>query len=82
MMKKRAKGVKVDLPRVTTVKKKDKTSESTLEQEYVEVFHPYSLPHQGLFTENDSLEQPSPLKDYPSNATPGVGVSIAFGPKA
>ncbi len=82
-MKKRSRRVKVGPRRVTAVKKdKNKTREGTLEQEYIGIFQPYPLPHQGLLTENDSLEQPSPMKDYPSTATPGVGISIGFQLKA
>jgi hypothetical protein len=81
-MKKTPRCGKVVLRRVTTVKKKnEKPGESTLEQEYVGVFQPHVLPHQGLFTDNNSLEQPSPLTDYPSTATPGVGVSIELQPR-
>lgn len=49
-----------------------KARESTVEQEYNSVFLPHPLPYQGLYTDEDSLEQPSALKYVPTTATPTV----------
>jgi len=40
-----------------------------IEHEYRKVFLPYQLPYQGIYTEDDSLEQPSALKYVPSTTT-------------
>jgi hypothetical protein len=61
--------------------KRRRVRQTTLEKKYIGVFQPNPLPYQGIFTGNESLEQPSPLKDYPSTATPGVGVSIELQPR-
>jgi hypothetical protein len=53
------------------VKKADKTV-SELERNYQTVFVSFPLPYQGLYTEDDSLEQPSAYKYVPSTATPSV----------
>jgi hypothetical protein len=42
---------------------------SEIEHEYRKVFLPHQLPYQGIYTEDDSLEQPSALKDVPSITT-------------
>jgi hypothetical protein len=45
---------------------------ATTEQNYVQIFTPHPLPYQGLYTDEDSLEQPSQLKYVPSTTTPSV----------
>jgi hypothetical protein len=42
------------------------------EQDYVQIFSPHSLPYRGLYTEEDTLEQPSQLIYVPSTTTPSV----------
>ncbi len=42
------------------------------EQNYVQIFTPHPLPYQGLYTDEDSLEQPSQLIYVPSTTTPCV----------
>lgn len=56
------------------MKKQTKKTEKALEKEYLEIFAPHPLPYQGLYTDDDSLEQPSPLKVFPTTATPGISV--------
>lgn len=56
--------------------KKETKKPATLEQEYLQTFAPRQLPYQGLYTDEDSLEQPSPLKYFPSTATPGIEMDI------
>jgi hypothetical protein len=46
--------------------------QNKLEQQYQQLFTPYLLPYQGLYTDADSLEQPSALKYVPTTATPNV----------
>lgn len=46
----------------------------TLEHEHGRIFLPVPLPYQGLYTDDDSLEQPSALKVYPTTTTPGAEV--------
>ncbi len=76
-MKKRPAYGKVSLRGVARLKRKRRKAQKiTLEQEYVRLFQSNRLADQGFLAENENLEQPSPLKDYPSTATPGVGVSI------
>jgi len=52
--------------------KKAKQGPATIEQNYVQLFTPHPLPYQGLYTDEDSLEQPSQLKYVPSTTTPSV----------
>ena len=80
-MKKRAKSDKVQLKRPTVKKNKKTAQKGTLEKEYIQVFQFRPVLHQGFATDDDSLEQPSPLKDYPSTATPGAGVSVDVQPR-
>ncbi len=47
-----------------------------LEKEYLETFAPHPLPYQELYTDEDSLEQPSPLKVVFTTATPGVSAGL------
>ena len=50
--------------------KKTKTvKKSEIERDYQRIFIPHQLPYQGIITEDDSLEQPSPLKYVPSTTT-------------
>ena len=48
----------------------------TLEDKYRKLFSPVSLPYQGLYTDEDSLEQPSALRVWPTTTTPGVEVDV------
>lgn len=43
-----------------------------IERKYLTVFSPHTLPSQGVYTDEDSLEQPSALKYVPTTATPRV----------
>ena len=58
------------------VKKSKRTKKRTakIEREYQRIFTPHSLPYHGLYTEEDSLEQPSELKLVPTTSTPYVEV--------
>lgn len=53
-------------------KKTKKKAPNTLEEAYEEFFTPHPLPYQGIYTDADSLEQPSPLKFFYTTATPAV----------
>jgi hypothetical protein len=53
-------------------KARTKTPTKTIEREYQETFTPRTLPYQGLYTDEDSLEQPSELEYVPTTATPNV----------
>lgn len=50
--------------------KKEKKKERQIERDYRTVFSPISLPYQGIFTDEDSLEQPSALRYVPTTAAP------------
>jgi hypothetical protein len=55
------------------MKKKGKVQQARpVEKQYLKVFSPHPLPFQGLYTDEDSLEQPSALKYVPTTATPSV----------
>ena len=56
--------------------KKPKKAPSKLEREYLEMFAPRPLPYQGLYTDEDTLEQPSPLKVVFTTATPGGSAGL------
>ena len=43
-----------------------------IENDYLQVFVPRPLLSQGLYTDEDSLEQPSELQDVPSTSAPSV----------
>lgn len=43
-----------------------------VEKQYLKIFSPHPLPFQGLYTDEDTLEQPSALKYVPTTATPNV----------
>jgi len=51
-----------------------KTRPTTTEQNYLRIFTPHPLPYQSLYTEEDSLEQPSQLKYVSTTTTPNVVV--------
>ena len=53
-------------------KKRIKVPASEIEQQYRQMFTSYPLPYHGIYTDEDSLEQPSALKYVPSTSTPGV----------
>lgn len=54
----------------TGAQKKKETT--TTENNYLQIFTPHPLPYQGLYTDEDSLEQPSQLKYVHSTTTPNV----------
>jgi hypothetical protein len=56
----------------TPTGKRIKTRPATPEQKYLQIFTPHPLPYQGLYTEEDSLEQPSELQEIPSTSSPFV----------
>jgi len=60
-------------------KQAKKTRGSSVERDYQTIFTPHSLPYQGLYTDEDSLEQPSALKYVPTTATPTPDESIEHG---
>jgi hypothetical protein len=51
---------------------KKKTGPSPLERDYLHTFTHRQLPYQGLYTDEDSLEQPSELMDVPSISVPSI----------
>ncbi len=53
----------------TPTGKQTKRTEA-IEHDYLQTFTPHPLPYQGLYTDEDSLEQPSQLKYVPSTTTP------------
>jgi hypothetical protein len=64
------------------LKKKGKGQQAkAIEKEYLKVFSPHPLPFQGLYTDEDSLEQPSALKYVPTTATPNA-VTLQLRPNA
>lgn len=52
--------------------KPDQVRPAKIEQDYTRMFTAYPLPYQGLYTDDDSLEQPSQLKSVPSITTPSI----------
>jgi len=56
----------------TPTGKRTKARPKNTEQDYLQIFTPHPLPYQGLYTEEDSLEQPSQLKYVSSTTTPNV----------
>ncbi len=54
-------------------KKGAQKAQKALEVDYLKLFTPLPLPYQGVYTDEDSLEQPSALKYVPSTTTPNVG---------
>jgi len=53
--------------------KRTKSTKTTrIEKEYDKIFVPYSLPYRGIYTDNDSLEQPSALEVVPTTASPAM----------
>jgi hypothetical protein len=50
--------------------KPDEARPAKIEEDYSRVFTPHPLPYHGIFTEQDSLEQPSQLIYVPSTTTP------------
>jgi hypothetical protein len=67
---------KKSLERRPPVKKLKKPRKHAIEREYESVFSPHPLPYQGIYTDDDSLEQPSALKYVPSTTTPATGVTV------
>jgi len=45
---------------------------SRIEQQYLQVFKPHSLPREGPYPEEESLEQPSELIYVPATSTPAA----------
>jgi hypothetical protein len=72
-MKKHLTSGKVRLMRHPVKKQKPpKKRNKTIEQEYQQTFTPHTLPYQGIYSDDDSLEQPSELKYVPTTSTPRV----------
>ncbi len=46
--------------------------ESKAQRQHKDIFVPYQLPYQGLYTDRDSLEQPSALESVPTTASPAA----------
>lgn len=59
-------------PKKAKIAEKSDKTVSELEHSYQTFFVPFPLPYQGLYTEDDSLEQPSPYKYVPSTTTPNI----------
>ncbi|HWG22252.1 MAG TPA: hypothetical protein VG225_17135 [Terracidiphilus sp.] len=58
-----------------SVKKKEKESQTPspaeeIEKQYLQLFAAFPLPYNGLYTDDDSLEQPSAQKYVPSTTMP------------
>lgn len=58
-----------------SVKKKGKEPQTKsptveLEKQYLQTFTAFPLPYQGVYTDDDSLEQPSALKYVPTTSSP------------
>ena len=58
-----------------SVKKKEKESHSQtpaveIEKQYLQIFTAFPLPFGGVYTDDDSLEQPSALKYVPTTSSP------------
>ncbi len=51
---------------------KKQATPSQLEREHLQMFASRKLPYQGLYTDADSLEQPSELMDVPSISVPSI----------
>lgn len=76
-MKKRKKGGKVYSSRPSVEKQKGpRKFKKSIEREYQQIFTPHPLPFQGIYTDSDSLEQPSALKYVDSTTTPVIEVAI------
>lgn len=54
-------------------RKPEQARPAKVEQDYTQRFTAHPLPYQGIYTDEDSLEQPSQLKYVPSTTTPSVG---------
>lgn len=77
-MKTRASSVKKVSPTREAMKtKKENGRRRGIEREYETVFSPHPLPYQGIYTDEDSLEQPSALRYVPTTATPAVEPATA-----
>lgn len=59
---------------VKTQKKQPKKSVKTkkIEKEYLQLFTPQSLPHHGMYLEEESLEQPSEFIYLPATTAPAA----------
>lgn len=72
-MKKQSRSGKVYSLRCPVKKQEQpKRRKKTLEKNYQQLFTPHPLPYQGVYTDEDSLEQPSALKYVPTTTTPSV----------
>jgi hypothetical protein len=47
-------------------------NEQPFQIQYQRLFTSFPLPHNGLYTDDDNLEQPSPLKYVPTTSTPST----------
>jgi len=77
--KKRAKQLRTQrnpIKGVAMKTRKDKMPETqkdkTLQVQYQKLFTSFPLPYNGLYTDEDSLEQPSAFKYVLTNATPSI----------
>lgn len=71
-MRKRTKNSTITTSR-TRLKNHTQTKKSkAIEREYQQTFTPNPLPYRGLYTDPDSLEQPSALKNVPTTSAPNV----------
>jgi hypothetical protein len=76
-MKKINKSHKVNSSRIALRKQKQpRKSKKQIEREYQQIFTPHPLPFNGIYTDSDSLEQPSALKYVDSTTTPVIEVFI------
>ncbi len=75
-MTKAIQGDKKSHPARTHVKT-HKNRKREIEREYKTVFTPNPLPSQGIYTDDDSLEQPSALRYMPSTTTPAATTTIS-----
>lgn len=74
-MKKQSRSDKVHSLRCPVKKQEQpKRPKKTLERDYQRLFTPHPLPYQGVYTDEDSLEQPSALKYVPTTTTPSIEV--------
>lgn len=46
--------------------------QAEIEKKYSQVFNAFPLPYHGVYTDDDSLEQPSALKYVPTNSSPAL----------
>lgn len=66
--------------RATRARKREEQTPkpSELVKTYLSLFRSYPLPYQGLYTDEDSLEQPSALHVVPTTSSPGIEIKLNF----